>query len=289
MLDLLRIVHHKTPSFVGNMLQHYNAHSRFDATYFGPNCCRWEFAWLLVGSSCAHTGPGGNRIFSNMSAPLRPLSLNDSTSMFLMAGLWNKGKFAICLNHRTVHPPRFCLIDQQLPPGTGHFLQATEDTLCMKIMDGLANHCRSCFFQQIQIAIASMPYLMVLFPWDPGDLAVVTEGVWTLQQFPHSRTPKCFWIYFAVQQTLQQTLDLGEPVLDWAQFDVQMPWDPGGSTWSRLEGKPDFYEGGIVSDLPPVGCCWAMGLPGNYHTQPLQVGRRWTRERRLGPDGGFGR
>ena len=50
-------------------------------------------------------------------------------------------------------------------------------------------------------------------------------------------------------QDLQLAWDLDEKVLDWVQFAMQVPCDPGGSTWSRLAGKPKLMEGGLSATL----------------------------------------
>jgi hypothetical protein len=48
----------------------------------------------------------------------------------------------------------------------------------------------------------------------------------------------------------------------------QVPWDPGDSTWHRLEVKPKFKEGGMLATYPTattglgLGCyywAWTAG------------------------------
>ena len=46
-----------------------------------------------------------------------------------------------------------------------------------------------------------------------------------------------------ILQNQQLTWDPGEKILDSVQLAVQVPWDPGGSTANRLEGKPKLMEG----------------------------------------------
>lgn len=42
---------------------------------------------------------------------------------------------------------------------------------------------------------------------------------------------------------------------------LQVPWDPGGWAWFRLEGKPNFMEGGLSAT-------WALPSSNNYPAQP---------------------
>ena len=56
----------------------------------------------------------------------------------------------------------------------------------------------------------------------------------------------------AVQRPLQQTWDPGETVLDGVLFVVQTPWDPGGSTLRRLEGKPNLMGEGMSMTFPAL-------------------------------------
>uniref|UniRef100_A0A8R7K3C4 Uncharacterized protein n=1 Tax=Triticum urartu TaxID=4572 RepID=A0A8R7K3C4_TRIUA len=39
----------------------------------------------------------------------------------------------------------------------------------------------------------------------------------------------------------------------------QVTWDPGGSTWHRLEVKPDFKEGGMLATAPTLVMGWTIG------------------------------
>jgi hypothetical protein len=65
----------------------------------------------------------------------------------------------------------------------------------------------------------------------------------------------------------------------------QVPWDPGGSTWHRLEVKPEFKEGGMlaISPIAPtmlgLGChywAWATGRDGGrdykYRQEAIRTG-----------------
>ena len=36
------------------------------------------------------------------------------------------------------------------------------------------------------------------------------------------------------------------------QYDLQVPWDPDKLAWFRLEGKPNFMEGGLSAYLYPI-------------------------------------
>lgn len=71
--------------------------------------------------------------------------------------------------------------------------------------------------------------------------------------------------------------------------ESHVPWDPGGSTWHRLEGKPNFKDGGL-STAWLVGCHhgpWPASEPDARHILE-QSGHNGTR---LGTDGtdGLGR
>lgn len=62
-------------------------------------------------------------------------------------------------------------------------------------------------------------------------------------------------------QALQMTWDSGEMLRNWFQFMVQTPWDPGGLTWNRLEGKPKVMEGGLSASSPIL----SHGLDLSYY------------------------
>jgi hypothetical protein len=62
--------------------------------------------------------------------------------------------------------------------------------------------------------------------------------------------------------------DLGEVMTH------QVPWDPGGSTWSRLEGKPDFKDGGMLATPFPIIAMagpWAVSLLGLGFEESLEA------------------
>ena len=58
---------------------------------------------------------------------------------------------------------------------------------------------------------------------------------------------------------------------------IQVPWDPGGSTWRRLEVKPKIKEGGMLATSPALAWDrqWAittgLGLLGSQATRQLQI------------------
>ena len=85
-------------------------------------------------------------------------------------------------------------------------------------------------------------------------------------------------------QDLQLAWDLDEKVLDWVQFAMQVRWDPSGSIWNRLEGKPKLMEGGLSATL-----LWAgpihLDLAQKMDGLQLQKAHGCPRKRRLGTEG----
>ncbi|EMS51949.1 hypothetical protein TRIUR3_03638 [Triticum urartu] len=85
-------------------------------------------------------------------------------------------------------------------------------------------------------------------------------------------------------QDLQLAWDLDEKVLDWVQFAMQVPWDLGGSTWSRLEGKPKLMEGGLSATLLWAGLIH-IDLAQKMDGLQLQKAHGCPQKRWLGSEG----
>jgi hypothetical protein len=71
--------------------------------------------------------------------------------------------------------------------------------------------------------------------------------------------------------------------------DSHVPWDPGGSTWYRLEVKPKFKGEGLsaTSVAPLLGwprCYSSWACPARRHQQQLFMRRRRTEAGRLGTE-----
>ena len=71
----------------------------------------------------------------------------------------------------------------------------TEHVLCM---DGLAVIATVVCSRRYALQTGNSLFLLVLLSWDPGNLAIITSGVWAVQVCLHSRTGKYFSVCLAV-------------------------------------------------------------------------------------------